>query len=176
MKSSAGQFGVIVQDEEGHRELVTNVGYRVLLSDVARRKRSNSGTSITIAMALIGLLAGWVAGIALTGGFRDSRSAAEPAVDVALPSPPQQVDAQSAEKSGVSANKPVRSREGRADYQESEDPDADKADDKPAETVVAPAPAREPSKEIGQAAMDKILKENEKIKRGKHLKANKNDE
>jgi hypothetical protein len=38
-------------------------------------------------------------------------------------------------------------------------------------------PTGEPStKEIGQSAMDKILKENDKIKRCKRLKANKNEE
>jgi hypothetical protein len=180
MKSIANQNVIFSDDEVRVIPSPTNVGYRVLLSDVDRRRRPRSGATITVAMALIGLLAGWIGGIALTGGFRNSKTASEP-VDVAAPSqPPTDSGSTSTEKLVTApASKQLRPREApdQSLQPRDADPRADKqeGDEREVEKPVIEPPRKEPSKEVGQDAMEKMLRDNEKVKRGKRLKANRND-
>ena len=185
MKSQAKRFDIVFKNSAARDEAPVNppVGYRVLLSDAVTRRRPVSGAAITVAMALIGLLAGWIAGIALTGGFHGSRTVPESPPDIALPSQAP-ADAQAAEKGSSVAARSLHPRDSNAEARPPQDQDNDATDPRATkqaveerpeerETVV---PSKEPSREIGQAAMDKILKENEKMKRGKRQKENKNDD
>ena len=161
------------------------VKHYALLDDLARQPRRRSKVPMTVALVVIGLLAGWLAGISLTGAFQRSK----PATDVPSngqveePASPQSQppDTRPATNVAAPAGKSARPRDAQAEPQpgvELQPPRATLIDeDKRQEDRKVDVPTGEQStKEIGQNAMEKILKENDKIKRGKHLKANKNEE
>jgi hypothetical protein len=194
MSSYKSQNGVLLREEPEVPVLEVPepeapepaVKHYALLDDLARQPqqqpRKRSRASFTIIMVLIGLLAGWVGGISLTGAFHRSASAMDP-VDEAATAPVQpQPDARpSAANVNAPGGKSARPRdaqpESQADAQLQPPRATPIADDKEQEDRAAEVPTREQTtKEIGQSAIEKILKENDKIKRGKHLKANKNEE
>lgn len=159
-----------------------NVKHYALLDDGPRQPRRSSKGPITVALVLAGLLAGWVGGRFLPGVFRRSQPpAAVSAEETAAPPQPQPGSRPSA-TGVVSGGKSLRPRDQQPDSQpvnaDSQPPADTRADEeKPQEDRKVEVPTGEQStKEIGQSAMDKILKENDKIKRGKHLRANKNEE
>lgn len=195
MNSYKSQNGVLLREEPEVPEPEVSeprapepaVKHYALLDDLARQPQQQpqkrSRASFTIIMVLIGLLAGWVGGISLTGAFQRSASAMDP-VDEAATSPVQpQPDARpSATNVNAPGGKSARPRDdaqpqSQADAQLQPPRTTPILDDKEQEDRAAEVPTREQTtKEIGQSAMEKILKENDKIKRGKHLNANKNEE
>lgn len=160
------------------------VKHYALLDDLARQPRRRSRATMTVALVVIGLLAGWIGGISLTGAFQR----AKPASDVPSNSqmeetatPPSQPDTRIPANVIAPGGKSVRSGDAQPESQpgvELQPPRATLIDeDQGQEDRKAEVPAGEQStKEIGQNAMEKILKENDKLRRGKHLKANKNEE
>ena len=158
-----------------------NVKHYALLDDVATEPRRRPRATMTVIMVLIGLLAGWIGGISLTGAFQHLKPATDVSTEqTAPPASRLQPDARTSENVNAPRGK-ARAREAPADSQpdvEAQPPRATPIDeDKEQGDRWLGVPTREQStKEIGQGAMDKILKENDKIRRGKHLKANKNEE
>lgn len=158
------------------------VKHYALLDDLARPPRKRSRATMTVALVVIGLLAGWIGGISLTGAFQRAKLATDVPQMVETAGPQsQQPDTRPATNVIAPAGKSARPRDAQAEPQpgvELQPPRATLIDeDKGQEDRKVEVPTGEQStKEIGQNAMDKILKENDKIKRGKHLKANKNEE
>lgn len=184
MNSYKRQNGVLIRDEPARPKPL--VQHYALLSDAGGPRRKRSTATLTVTMVLIGLVAGWIGGISLTGAFHRSSSAMNP-VDEAATAPVQpQPDARPpAANVIVPGGKPARSRDAQSESQadvQLQPPRATPNDeDKEQEDRAVEVPTREQStKEIGQNAMDKILKDNDKAKRGKHFevnkRANKNEE
>lgn len=180
MNSFKNQSHTLVRDEP---PALGNVKHYALLDDVNRRPRKRSRPAMTVALVVMGLLAGWIAGMLLTGSFQR----AKPVTDVpneentVQPSQPQPDPRPQA--NGMSEGKSVRSRDQRDESQpevDMEHPPATSIEedkDKESGDPWLGVPTGEQStKEIGRSAMDKILKENDRMKRGKHLRANKNEE
>src|SRR5258708_22509970 len=70
-----------------------NVKHYALLDDPGRQPRRRSRATITVAMVVVGLLAGWLGGISLTGAFQRSKRAADvPINSNAAPAPQLQPD------------------------------------------------------------------------------------
>ena len=162
------------------------VNHYALLEDLARQPRRRprapraQRATMTVALVVIGLLAGWVGGISLTGAFQRAKTATDVppnahTEETAAPASQLQPDTR------APAGKSARSRDAQADPEPAVELQPPRAtlveEDKSQEDRKVEVPTGEQStKEIGQNAMDKILKENDKINRGKHLKANKNEE
>jgi hypothetical protein len=157
---------------------------RVLLSPEARPRRRGSRTVGTVIFVLIGLLAGWIGGITLTGAFHQSGSAPNSGGNSNSIEPPNsQANPPSSSNASTASTPPsTRRRDPRPESEppESEPEVSDSVnkdsvnklkDDKATPEIPS---AEDSAKEIGQRAQDKILKENEKMKRGKYSKANKN--
>jgi hypothetical protein len=161
---------------------IVNVKHYALLDDVARQPRGRPRATMTVIMVSIGLLAGWIGGISLTGAFQHSRPAPDVSIEQsAVPPSRLQPDPRPSGNVNAPSGKSARAREAQADSQphvEAQPPRATPIDeDKEQGDRWLGVPTREQStKEIGRSAMDKILKENDKIKRGKHLRANKNED
>ena len=162
------------------------VKHYALLDDLARQPRRRSRATMTVALVVIGLLAGWIAGISLTGAFQHAKPATDVPPNGQMEEPAAQPSQQQSD-TRPSANvitpgaKSVRSDNAQPESQPSvelQPPRATQIDeDKSQEDRKVEVPTGEQStKEIGQNAMEKILKENDKVRRGKHLKANKNEE
>jgi len=162
------------------------VKHYALLDDLARQPRRRSRAPMTVALVVIGLLAGWIAGISLTGAFQRAKPASDvPNGQMVETTDPQaqQPDTRPATNVIAPAGKSARPRDTPAEPQpgvELQPPRAtvvDEDKDKEQDDPKAEVPTGEQStKEIGKNAIEKILKENDKIQRGKHLKANKNEE
>lgn len=164
------------------------VKHYALLDDLARQPRRSrrSRATMTVALVVIGLLAGWIGGISLTGAFQRPKTATDfppntPTAETAAPSSKLQPDTRPSAVIIAPAGKSARSRDAQADPEppvELQPPRATLTDEEKGQADrKADVPTGEQSaKEIGQNAIDKILKENDKIRRGKHLKANKNEE
>lgn len=158
------------------------VKHYALLDDLAKPPRKRSRATMTVALVVIGLLVGWIGGISLTGAFQRAKPATDvPQMEETAGPQSQQPDTRPATNVIAPAGKSARSRDAQAEPQpgvELQPPLATQVDEeKSQEDRKVEVPTGEQStKEIGQNAMDKILKENDKIKRGKHLKANKNEE
>lgn len=194
MNSYKSQNGVLLRDEPEALEPGApepTVKHYALLDDLARhsqrqpqaQRRRRSRASITIILVLIGLLAGWVGGISLSGAFQRSNSAMDIPVDeAATPVQPQPETRPAAANGIVQGGKSAKSRDAQPESQvdaQLQPPQATPIgeDKEQQEDRTVDVPTREQStKEIGQNAMDKILKENDKTKRGKRLKTNKNEE
>lgn len=163
------------------------VKHYALVDDLARppRRRRSRGP-MTVALVVIGLLAGWIGGISLSGAFQRAKLANDVSPngqmeETGVPPSQPQPDTRSTTNAGAPGTKSARPRDAQAEPQpgvELQPPRATPIDeDKGTEDRKVEVPTGEQStKEIGQSAMDKILKENDKIKRGKHLKGNKNEE
>lgn len=162
------------------------VKHYALLDDLARQPRKQrSRAPMTVALVVIGLLAGWIAGISLTGAFHRAKPAADvpPSGQMEETTDPQaqHPDTRPATNVISPAGKSARPRDTQAEPQPGVELQPPRAtlvnEEKSQEDRKVDVPTGEQStKEIGQNAMEKILKENDKIKRGKHLKANKNEE
>ena len=162
------------------------VKHYALLDDPARQPRRRSRATMTVALVVIGLLAGWIGGISLSGAFQHTKPTNVPPNGQQMEEPPaqpsqQQQDSRPPANVVAPSAKSTGSRDAQTEPQsgvELQPPRATPIDeDKSQEDRKVEVPTGEQStKEIGQNAIEKILKENEKIKRGKHLKANKNEE
>jgi hypothetical protein len=191
MNSPESQSGILLREEPEAPE--PTVKHYALLDEVARqperppRKRSVAPITVitvTVIMVLIGLLAGWIGGKSLTGAFQTKPAADIPLQDNAVPPSQPQPNPHSSANVAVPGSKSVQPRESQQPQQrvdESQPQREANADEgkeqKEKEDHAIEVPTKEQStKEIGEKTMEKILKENDKIKRGKHLKDNKNDE
>jgi hypothetical protein len=184
MNSDKSQTSSLVRDEPE-----VPVKHYALLEDLARQPRGRSRRPralITVALVVVGLLAGWLGGISLTGAFQRAKTDANVPPNVQMqetgvPASQPQPDTRSSANVIAPAGKSARPRDAQADPEPAVELQPPRAtlveEDKRQEDRKVEVPTGEQAtKEIGQTAMDKILKENDKIKRGKHLKANKNEE
>lgn len=184
MNSDKSQTSSLVRDEPE-----VPVKHYALLEVLARQPRRRSRrprAMITVALVVIGLLAGWLGGISLTGAFQRAKTDTNVPPNVQMhetgvPSSQLQPDTRPSANVIAPGGKSTRPRDAQPETQPSVELQPPRAtlidEEKGQEDQKADVPTGEQStKEIGQSAMDKILKENDKIKRGKHLKANKNEE
>lgn len=189
MNSDTGQSHKLLRDELHGLEVPAapevKIKHYALLDDGGRQQRRPSRVPITVVLVLAGFLAGWIGGKFLPGVFQRSKPPTDvSAEEIAVPpQPPQLQQGSRPLATGVgSGGKSLRPRDQQpdsqpvnADSQPSADARADEDKQQEDRKVGVPA-GDQPTKEIGLSALDKILKENEKIKRGKHLRANRNEE
>ena len=175
MKSYKSQNGILLRTESD-----SDVKHYALLVDAGRQPPRRSRTAITVTIVLIGLVAGWIGGKSLTGAFQRSR----PATDVSIgesSAPPAQLqpDSRASANVTVSGVKSARPKDVQPESQQGvqlqPSRDARSDEQKEQEHRAVETPGEQAAKEIGDKAMDNILKEN-KTKRGKHLKANNNED
>jgi hypothetical protein len=175
MNSYKSRSYILLRDEPAVPKV--DVKHYALLGDAGRQPARRSKTAITVTIVLIGLFAGWIGGKSLTGAFQRSKPATDGSIEENAASqlqpdtrPPANVIAP-----GV---KSARPKDVQPESQQSVElqPSRDRSDEqKEQEDRAVDIPGEQAVKEIGQNAMDNILKA-DKIKRGKHLKANKNED
>ena len=181
MNSYKSRSYILLRDEPAAPAVPkVDVKHYALLDNAGRQPPRRSRTAITITIVLIGLFAGWIGGRSLTRALQRSK----PATDVsseesATPLSQPRPDSPSSANVTVPGVKSARPKDVQPESQQGVElqPSRDARSDEPKEQEdrAIEIPGEQAVKEIGQNAMDNILKAN-KIKRGKHLKANKNED
>lgn len=173
----------------GAREATSQVVINSTTRGYSRNERKRRPRLMAIVLIIgFGLAAGWLGGKVLSSRYSQLEPALDgSAVDVSAELSNSQPEANSERRARgrVAGSDVPRSESLPAAEPEPEKPvgqrepprvprvDKDEGD---AEKSVTETPVEEPEKEIGRKALQKILKEREKMRRGKRLKEEKNED